>query len=281
MNHKIVVFGNGFLGKRVAEVLNAPLVISYVINTGSIMEALRQYDEVDTIINACGKTGRPNIDSLENEKPSTYFSNVHVPYLLAEYCKPRNIKLVHVSSGCIYMGDNEGRGWSETDKPNFEGSFYSFTKSAAERVLSAYPDTLILRMRMPISDTPGGRELLGKLLRYNNIINTPNSVTIVDDFISTMQFLLRNKATGIFNVCNPEPVTHKQILDIYEEISGKKLEKIYIDKDALVTVAPRSNCVLNIDKLIGYLPYDESWKGMRKTEVALRDVISKYIQNGG
>lgn len=280
MNDKILVLGAGFMGKRIADALGAKLIDSRIESIDDISHSCG-LKEVDVIINCIGKTGAPNVDWCESNKPETYLSNVHVPYLLAEYCKQNNIKLVHISSGCIYQGDNGGNGWKESDTPNFDGSFYSFSKSAAERILSAFPETLILRMRMPIADVPSSRELIGKLLRYGNIINTPNSVTIVDDFIYALSYLLRNKETGIFNVCNPEPVTHKQILDIYEELSGKKLEKIYIDADALVTEAPRSNCILDVDKLQGSHPYDSSWAGMRHTEVALRDVIAKYIANGG
>lgn len=272
----IVVFGGGFLGMKVAEALNAQIVTDRITSKSDLIEAVSDsvMDWPDVIINCIGKTGRPNVDSIENEKPETYISNVHVPFILAEFCREHKIKLVHISSGCIYQGDNNGKGWGEEDKPNFDGSFYSFSKLTAERILSAYPEILTLRMRMPISDMPDGRELIGKLLKYKDVIVTPNSVSVLDDFIGSLKALVESNATGIYNVCNPEPVTHKQILDIYEELSGKQLGKTYIDADKLVTDAPRSNCVLNVDKV-------QAVYKQRPTLEALRDVISKYIQNGG
>jgi dTDP-4-dehydrorhamnose reductase len=275
---RILVLGGGFLGMKVAEALNAELVTERITDSYSLYETMadKVMDFPEVIINCIGKTGRPNVDWCESNKSETYVSNVHVPYILAEFCKKHNIKLVHISSGCIYQGDNGGKGFSESDTPNFTGSFYSFTKSMAEQLVSTYDNTLILRMRMPIADKPDGRELIGKLLKYDKIINTPNSVTVVDDFINALAGLLDNKATGIFNVCNPEPVTHKQILDIYEELSGNQLGKTYINANELITDAPRSNCVLSVDKVQSF------WKSaQRPTEQALRDVISKYIKNGG
>lgn len=287
----ILVLGGGFLGMRVAEKFEAQLITDRINNEHDLYEVISNgvMEWPDVIINCIGKTGRPNVDWCESNKAETYVSNVHVPYILAEFCKKHNIKLVHISSGCIYQGDNGGKGFSESDAPNFTGSFYSFTKAMAEQLVSTNPDSLILRMRMPIASTPSDRELIGKLLRYQTVINTPNSVSVVDDFVAALKILVEGNAVGIYNVCNPEPVTHKQILDIYEELSGKQLGKTYINADELVTDAPRSNCVLNVDKIQAVKPTNLSLVDaglgyvsvMRKTEVALRDVISEYIKNGG
>jgi dTDP-4-dehydrorhamnose reductase len=282
---RILVLGGGFLGMKVAEALNAELVTERITDSYSLYETMadKVMDFPEVIINCIGKTGRPNVDWCESNKSETYVSNVHVPYILAEFCKKHNIKLVHISSGCIYQGDNGGKGFSESDTPNFTGSFYSFTKAMAEQLVSTNPDSLILRMRMPIADTPSDRELIGKLLRYQTIVNTPNSVTIVDDlnFLNILSFLIKNNASGIYNVCNPEPVTHKQILDIYEEMSGKKLNKKYIEAKDLTTAAPRSNCVLNTDKVQNLHFGNNFCVGMRKTDTAIRSIINEYIKNGG
>lgn len=272
----MLVLGGGFLGKRIAEEFDAEILTERIKNANDLSEAISRnvMEWPDVIVNCIGKTGRPNVDWCEKNKAETYVSNVHVPYLLAEFCKRHDIKLVHISSGCVYQGDNQKNGWGEEDEPNFTGSFYSFTKAAAEKILSEYANVLTLRIRMPIDSTPNDRELIGKLLKYDKVINTPNSVTVVQDLLDALRALLANDSVGIFNVVNPEPVTHKQILDIYEEVSGKKLNKTYIEAKDLVTDAPRSNCILNTNKLT-------QSASMRNTETAIRDAIMKYVQNGG
>src|SRR3989344_2091165 len=83
----------------------------------------------DIVINAAGKTGRPNVDWCEDHKEETLHANVTGAVVLLEECRKRGIYWVHMSSGCIYTGDNNGAGFSEEDAPNFDGSFYSRTKA--------------------------------------------------------------------------------------------------------------------------------------------------------
>lgn len=266
---KILIYGKGFLGKRISEALHAPIADERVVD-GSFPDA--DLYQPDVIINCIGATGRPNVDWCESHKPETYFANVHVPYLLAEYCKKKDIKLVHVSSGCIYQGDNGGKGWSELDTPNFDGSYYSHTKLTAERLLSAYPNTLVLRVRMPIDSIPGDRDLINKLLRYETIMNDENSVTVIADFILALQTLIYEEKTGIWNVTNPGKITHKEILEMYEYTSGEKLNKKYVmaDSGEIKTAAPRSNCVLNTDKL-------EAFMRIRDSHIAIKALLPTYI----
>jgi hypothetical protein len=41
-------------------------------------------------------------------------------------------------------------GFTEMDKPNFTGSYYSHTKAMVEDLLKQFPNVLTLRIRMPI-----------------------------------------------------------------------------------------------------------------------------------
>ena len=94
-----------------------------------------------------------------------------------------------------------GIGFTEEDKPNFDGSFYSKTKAYLEDMLKSYPTTLILRLRMPISDDLAvpppksfstclcvdtcsqPRNFVTKIVRYDRVINIPNSMTILSDML--------------------------------------------------------------------------------------------------
>ena len=56
---------------------------------------------------------------------------------------------------CIYTYDAAhpvgGAMFSETDEPNYVGSFYSLTKGMVDKLSTNYPHALTLRLRMPIS----------------------------------------------------------------------------------------------------------------------------------
>jgi len=269
---KCVIVGAGWIGSKLADYLPNTILFNDRIETIGDFDKLIELSP-EIIINAGGKTGRPNVDWCEDHKPETYLGNVHLPYILAEGCKKYNLRLVHLASGCIYQGDNNGYGWSEDDKPNFEGSYYSHTKAVSERLLSAYDNILICRLRMPFDSGPSNRDLLTKLLGYDKIISYPNSISIMDDLLKNIQDLIIGGHSGIFNCVNSGAIDAKEILEIYEKESGQKLNKEYVPIEELNIKAPRSNCVMNTDKLKNI--------GLEMPEVSstIVGVIKKYIQN--
>ncbi|OGZ08789.1 MAG: hypothetical protein A3D65_03260 [Candidatus Lloydbacteria bacterium RIFCSPHIGHO2_02_FULL_50_13] len=265
----ITVYGGGLLGSRIAEYLGAK------INTKKITEREDLEDGTgslpDIIINAAGKTGRPNVDWCEDHKEETYFANVTLAKIFADHAKKHRVKLVHLSSGCIYEGDNGGKGFAEEDTPNFESSFYSHTKAEAERLLKDYNNVLVIRPRMPITAVPHPRNLLNKLLGYRKIVVVPNSITIIEDLLPSLKWLVEHGHTGTFNFVNPGPVTHKDIMELYEKYSGRTLHKEYIPVAELRVAAPRSNTILRSDKLTRFgFP-------MPHTKESLGGIIQQYV----
>ena len=89
----------------------------------------------EAIINCAGKTGKPNVDWCEDHKVETLYSNVVGPLVLVKVCQELGKYFVHVGTGCVYEGDNNGKGFTEEDKPNFFGSFYSKSKIWSQEAL--------------------------------------------------------------------------------------------------------------------------------------------------
>lgn len=59
---------------------------------------------------------------------------------LADVCHEKGIHLTVYATGCIYHYDKDfpegsGRGFTENDKPNFTGSYYSHTKVSKAELL--------------------------------------------------------------------------------------------------------------------------------------------------
>jgi len=75
------------------------------------------------------------------------------------------------------------RKYTETDKPNFTGSFYSKTKIMVEELLKSYNNVLTLRIRMPISKDLHPRNFVTKILNYDKIVNVPNSMSVLPDLL--------------------------------------------------------------------------------------------------
>ena len=267
---KYLIIGNGFIGNKFLNFLEDCEMSSKRIN--SYEDALTEIKEKNPefVINCAGKTGRPNVDWCEDNKEETFFGNVMLPLYLAKACKENNSKLVHIGTGCVYTGDNNGKGFSETDAPNFGGSFYAQTKMLSESMLNDF-DVLQLRIRMPIDSVPNERNFLTKLIKYARIVNITNSMTVVDDLLEAGEILMKKNATGIYNIVNPDALSHKEILDMYKEIVDPSFKYHIISLEELKPLikADRSNCVLNTEKL-------EKEYAIPKLRERLIEIMKKY-----
>ncbi len=72
------------------------------------------------------------MDWCETHKVETIRANVIGCLNLADVCLQRDIHMLYYGTGCIFHYDDEhpigGKGFTEDDKPNFTGSYYSHTK---------------------------------------------------------------------------------------------------------------------------------------------------------
>jgi dTDP-4-dehydrorhamnose reductase len=275
---RIVVFGPGFLGHRMAkEIPGATLSRADVTDRAAVLAALREAG-ADAAVNAAGKTGRPNVDWCETHKDETYRSNVVGALTLASACAEAGVHLVHLASGCVFYGPSPAPGgWREDDYANPSG-FYSRTKYAADLVLSALKGVAVARLRMPIDDAPGERNLITKLARYPKVIDVENSVTVVADLVAAVARLVEARATGVFHVVNPGTMRHKDLLALYRELVDPEHRYELIAEEELVArglaVKARSNCILANTRL------GELGITLRPISVALRDAMTKYARSG-
>ncbi|MBT5016320.1 sugar nucleotide-binding protein [Candidatus Peregrinibacteria bacterium] len=271
---KILIYGKGYLGHKFYEYLQAQgeeaIWGSADIGNLELVRADLKEHSPDTILNCAGKTGRPNVDWCEDHQDETFYSNVTGPLVLMKAAQETDTHLAHLGSGCIYQGDNDGKGFSEKDTPNFYGSFYSQTKAWSDQMMKNFP-VLILRLRMPIDANPGPRNFISKITKYDKVINIPNSMTVVEDLLPATHELLKKYATGTYNMTNPGAIDHETILDMYTEIVDPSFtyEIISLQELEKHIKAPRSNCILDASKLA-----NEGIK-MRPVEEAIRDCLEK------
>ena len=202
MNLETVVFGKGYLGTRMVEELGFESAPKFDVLDRSTLNDYLNTNKPKVVINAIGRTGRPNIDWCETHKEETLRSNVAAVICLAENCVKRGIYFVHFGSGCIYQGDKE---FTEKDRPNFFGpQHYAKTKILAEEELSMMEgDILQLRIRMPIDDRSHERNLIDKLRKYSKVIDIQNSMTTVPHMLEAIKTLIEKRSTGIYNMTNP------------------------------------------------------------------------------
>lgn len=248
---KVLIFGgNGYLGQEFLKVYPDAILPRVDIADAALVAETLESEKPDVVINCAGKTGRPNVDWCEDHKEETIRANVVGPLILNEECQKRDIYFVHISSGCIYQGDNGGKGYTEEDEPNFKGSFYSRSKVWSDQILKEFP-VLIPRLRMPFDGSVHPRSLINKIRKYPTVLDVPNSLTYIPDFLESVRILIERRKTGIYNVVNPGVMSPYAIMQLYKEIVDPShvFEGLSLEHLSNVVKAGRSNCYLSTEKL--------------------------------
>ena len=212
------------------------------------------------LINAAGYTGKPNVEACENHKAECLSANAVLPGLIADVCRQQSLPWGHVSSGCIYQGTrDDGTGFRESDPPNFcfrspPCSFYSGCKALGEECLHHANEVYVWRLRVPFSNQSGPRNLLTKLIRYERLLDTTNSLADLNEFVDACLHCWINRVPfGIYNVVNSGAITTREIVDLIcrHRMLDRRFRFFADETEFMRKTAgvPRSSCVLDNQKL--------------------------------
>ncbi|MCX7661829.1 MAG: sugar nucleotide-binding protein [Candidatus Omnitrophica bacterium] len=271
MNRKILVWGGGYLGLRLQDFLGCEITTKKIFSFKDAEKEFKRFNP-EVIINCVGHIGR-NVDECEKNIDVSLIANSFVPIILLELAIRNKVKLVHISSGCIYHFDyTKDNPIEEEEIPDFFELFYSRTKIYSEKALEPFCkkfNILILRPRIPLDNRPHPKNILTKLIKYRKIINLPNSVTYIPDFLEALKFLIEIDARGIFNVVNKGALKYPQLLEIYKRYFPNFKYKI-VDFKELGLI--RTNLILSTKKLekVGFK--------IRNIEDVLEECVRDYVR---
>ena len=274
-----------------------------------VLLALLRNAKPDLVLNCAGFTGRPNVDACEVEREATILGNIVLAQTVAEACDVSGVRLGSLSSGCIYHGakfrestgewttrtdlndpalaealasrSGQIRGYSEEDAPNFtlatNGSFYSGTKAVAEKVLRAFPDTYIWRLRLPFDERDHPRNYLTKLQTYARLYQNWNSLSHLGDSVAAcLDTWKLGLPGGIYNVTSPGYASTREVAALLQKLLLPKWTPAFWRDDADFygngARAQRSNCLLDTAKLA------QGGIKMRSVEDALADSLRTWTQ---
>jgi dTDP-4-dehydrorhamnose reductase len=288
-NNVYLLFGkNGWIGGKLIELLTAQgktfhLAESRTYNRESVVAEIEKYKPTH-VLNAAGVTGRPNVDWCEDHKAETIRSNVIGCLNVADICAEKGIHHLLYATGCIFEYDAAhtigGAGFLETDAPNFHKSYYSHTKAMVEDMLSVFPTTCTLRVRMPISDDLSPRNFVTKIVKYDRVVDAPNSMTVLTELLPVSLIMAERRLTGIYNFCNPGAISHNEVLALYKKYVDPSYtwNNFTLDEQAQILKAGRSNNTLDHTKLTNALPdvhIDEIHVAMEKVFQRMRENLEK------
>jgi len=285
-NHVYLLLGkNGWIGGKLIDLLTEQKKTFYLsdartMNRESLIAELEKYKPTH-VLNAAGVTGRPNVDWCEDHKAETIRTNVIGCLNVADVCAERGIHHLLYATGCIFEYDDAhtigGAGFLETDYPNFHKSFYSHTKALVEDLLAHYPTTCTLRVRMPISDDLSSRNFITKIVKYDRVVNVPNSMTVLTELLPVSLVMAERNLVGIYNFCNPGAISHNEVLDLYKKYIDPEYTytNFTLEEQEKILKAGRSNNTLDHVKLM------EACEGLEINEihVAMEKVFQRMRIN--
>jgi 3,5-epimerase/4-reductase len=265
---KVLIYGGktGWIGGLMNELLKKEgkcevfLAEARIENRETVEKELDEIKPTHVLMSA-GITGRPNIDWCEDHKPETIRTNVIGTLNVADLCNSKGIHCTIYATGCIFKYDDahplgSGIGFTEDSFPNFAESFYSETKGYMEQMLKCYPNVLTLRVRMPISDDLIHRNFITKIVKYERVVNIPNSMTVLTEMLPASLAMARKGLTGVYNFTNPGVISHNECLDLYKKYIDPTYtyKNFTVEEQAKVIKAGRSNNELDTTKLMEDMP---------------------------
>lgn len=262
----LLLGGSGYIGSAFRCLLKKLNVESIAPRRAEIdstqegsLRALIQEVRPSFVINAAGFTGKPNVDACETQKDACLEGNAVLPCRIARVCADLRVPWGHVSSGCIYNGEGPIGGFKEEDSPNFSFrsgpcSFYSGSKALGEEMLQGMPDVFIWRLRIPFSHVDSSRNYLSKVMRYERLLDARNSISELSAFVDACWKCWTLRAPyGVYNVVNTGSITTREVTALIEKHLRPQQTFRFFESEQefmqLAAVAPRSNCVLNNEKI--------------------------------
>ncbi len=253
---KILIFGRGQIGQFYLEHFSkigwkASLAEADITKPDEIAESIKSANP-EVVINTAAKT---NLEWCDKNKLEAFEVNVLGANNIADICDRNNIYFVHLSSGCIFSSVDENDIKNEQSIPNPE-AYYAWTKVWAEEMVKFKKSTdfkcLILRPRQPVSAKLSDKNMLVKMLTFSKFVDTPNSGTVIEDFVVWSEQLIKMGATGIYHLANQNWTTPYQIALKIKKYIIPDLEIEKISKDMLNQLTPnyRVDTVLDISKLL-------------------------------
>ncbi len=283
---KLLIFGSkGWIGNQFIDYLNANKDenITYMEtnvradNEQLVTDVIMAHSPTH-IISFIGRTYGGDFNTIDYlEQPGKLTDNVrdnlYAPMVLANLSYKFNIHYTYLGTGCIFsQEDPTKKSYMETDNPDFFGSSYSTVKGFTDRLMRLYPNTLNLRIRMPIVDFEHPRNFITKITQYEKICSMPNSMTVLPDFYPIILDMMKNKETGTMNLVNPGLITHNEILEMYKEIVNPDFtwSNFSIEEQNQILKSKRSNNHLNTSKL------EKLYPSILPIHYSVRNCLLKY-----
>ena len=255
MIEKILIFGNGQIGNFYNDYFKTvgwevKISDADITKKDEVQNSIEKFKPT-VVINTAAMT---NLEWCNENRLEAFNVNTLGADNVAKECDKQHIYFIHFSSGCIFQSIDKFDAKVETDTPN-PAAFYSFTKVWSEDLVKFNKSKdfkyLILRPRQPISSKFHNKNMLVKMLTFTKFVDTPNTLTVVEDLLDWTKVLIEQRKTGIYHVANDGYTTPYNIALLLKKYILKELPTELISKQDLDKMLPnkRVDTVLDVNKL--------------------------------
>jgi len=287
---KILVYGHkGWIGSMFIDILKGKGLNYCTTNTrcDNDIDLINDLNEIKPthVISFIGRThgliGDKTYSTIDYlEEPGKLKENINdnlfSPLQLALLCNERKIHYTYLGTGCIFSYRDgiisDENGFIENDLPNFFGSQYSTVKGFTDRLMKFIPNTLNLRIRMPIVNYDNPRNFITKITKYDKICSVPNSMTVLTELLPYIIELMNINYTGTLNFTNPGSISHNEILEMYKEYVDPEFtwQNFTIEEQNQILKSERSNNLLDTTYL------EQLFPEIKNIKDSLKYILKKY-----
>ena len=217
---------NGFIGSNVLCELKNQNKTVYVLkermeNLKSIKKLIEIY-KPKYFINCAGLTGIPNTTWCNFNQSETLMTNVINQINILNLCNEYSVHCTLIGSGAIFKSDKNPKYSYSVGDLYDDNNYYSKCRIMLEEQIKPFKNCMLLRVNYPFSfkqqSLKNNKNLILKLLKYENIENISLSVTNLDSMCPIIPLMIENNETGIFNFVNSGQLN---MIDFYMMICKK------------------------------------------------------------
>jgi dTDP-4-dehydrorhamnose reductase len=212
----------------------------------------------EVVVNCAGITRPDNIDPYQ-----VYLVNTVGPRNLAYWCDQLKIKLIQISTNCVFSGRPSGL-YTEYEEPDAK-DLYGRTKAQGEVEDWEYKNSLTIRTSFVGWPDPTGRSLLSWLWKqpkkrplygYTNALWNGLTVTALADYIVELAY---SQLTGVVHLSG-QTISKYMLLKTVDELYGW-------NHNIVPVTEPLENKTLRTARNIPYIAgtdnFEESLRNMR------------------
>jgi dTDP-4-dehydrorhamnose reductase len=277
----LIIGGKGLLGKNIAPVFDKTFDLTICdIDTWDITDRASGESHIerhrpDVLINLAAIT---DVDGCEDTKKELAERiNGYGAGIIADLCRERNIRFVHISTDYVFDG-TKTLPYKETDIPN-PVSAYGITKLMGERaVLEKNPSSLIVRAQWLYGK--GGENFITKvadIAKQSGTLRVVNdqrgSPTYARDLAEPLIALIEKGKSGIYHLANSGSCT-------WFEFAGEIFRLLEIDT-AIIPISSEE-----LERKAKRPPYSlfDMWKFQKDTGLKIRpwqEALKEYLTTIG